>query len=63
MEVTMSHRIKVAAIQMDTKSAHLNERLEKAELLANRVAESGTQLVGLPELFNIRYSTDSNIGL
>jgi predicted amidohydrolase len=52
---TMGRKLKVAAIQMDTTSAAVPERLGRATDLIAEAAGAGAQLVVLPELFNTGY--------
>ena len=51
----MTRTIKVASIQMDITPAPVNERLTRAERLANEAAEAGAQLIAFPEVFNTGY--------
>ena len=51
----MTRTIKVASVQMDITPAPVEERLARAERLANEAAQAGAQLIAFPEVFNTGY--------
>ena len=51
----MTRTIKVASVQMDITPAPVQERLARAERLANEAAQAGAQLIAFPEVFNTGY--------
>jgi N-carbamoylputrescine amidase len=53
--MTMKRKLKVAGVQMDVAPASVAERLKRATHLIEQAVEAGTQLVALPELFNMGY--------
>lgn len=60
----MQKTITVATIQMDATPSSVSKRLDRAEEIIKEAAQSGAQLVILPELFNIGYAyTDGNFSL
>lgn len=52
----MTRTIKVACAQMDVTPAPVQERLARAERLANEAAQAGAQLIAFPEMFNTGYA-------
>jgi N-carbamoylputrescine amidase len=57
----MPKSVKIAVVQMKASSAPIKERLERAEKFVIGCAESGAQLVVLPEVFNTGYEySDQN---
>ena len=56
----MGRRLKVAAVQMDVTVAPVPERLSRATDLIAQAAQTGAQLVVLPELFNTGYGYDDD---
>lgn len=57
----MSHKIRVAAIQIDANPSSCEMRLPKIAAQIHAAAATGAQLIVLPELFNIGYTyADSN---
>ncbi|MBN1657246.1 MAG: carbon-nitrogen hydrolase family protein [Anaerolineae bacterium] len=56
--------LRVAAVQMDAPVGQVEANLARAEVLVERAAAQGAQLVVLPELFNTGYEyTDQNFHL
>ena len=52
----MTRPIKVASVQMDVTPAPVQERLARAERLANEAAQAGARLIAFPEVFNTGYA-------